>query len=149
MLGDDFLNWVQLVTGIMIPLISLFVGSAITYKSQTLQLRYQRSMAFKEERYMNLLSLLQGFVGNTTSVETKRKFFDEYYRSWVYASDNVIKAIEKMLYRVIEDDGNNNIPPGQGRKLIGEIVVSMREDLAIKSDLDYSHFQYIDVNDHS
>jgi hypothetical protein len=149
LLGDDFLNWVQLVTGIMIPLISLFVGSAITYKSQTLQLRYQRSMAFKEERYMNLLSLLQGFVGNTTSVETKRKFFDEYYRSWVYASDNVIKAIEKMLYRVIEDDGNNNIPPGQGRKLIGEIVVSMREDLAIKSDLDYSHFQYIDVNDHS
>lgn len=141
------MDWVQLIISIAIPLISLFVGAAITFKSQTAQLRYQRSMAFKEERYMNLLSLLQGFVGNTVSAEAKRKFFDEYYRSWVYASDDVIKSIEKMLHAVIVDKGNNRISSEQGKKLVGEIVISMRKDLGIKSNLDYTHFQYIDVID--
>lgn len=48
-------------------------------------------MRFKEEKYSNLLILLQGFVGETTSGETKKKFFEEQYKSWLYSSDNVVK----------------------------------------------------------
>lgn len=36
---------------------------------------------FKEEKYSNLIVALKGFVGSTSSVDLKKKFFQEQYKS--------------------------------------------------------------------
>jgi len=45
---------------------------------------------FKEEKYSNLIIALKGFVGSTVSPDTKIKFFEEQYKSWLYSSDEMV-----------------------------------------------------------
>jgi hypothetical protein len=47
-----------------------------------------------------------GFVGATTSGQLKREFFEEQYQSWLYASDEVVEAINVMVRLVIENQGS-------------------------------------------
>ena len=101
-------------------------------------------MRFKEEKYSNLLILLQGFVGETTSGETKQKFFEEQYRSWLYSSDGVIKAINEMVQLVIDLRGKR--PDSDvGLNAVGKIVMEMRKDLLGKTELTSKDFRYTDV----
>ena len=88
--------------------------------------------------------LLQGFVGKTTSGETKKKFFEEQYKAWLYSSDEVVKAINSMVQLVIDSRGNAP-DPEKGRKAIGNIVLKMRKDLLGKTELTTDDFRYTDV----
>ncbi len=91
-----------------------------------------------------MLVLLQGFVGQTASANMKRKFLEEQYRSWLYCSDDVVKAINEMVRLVITLRGQ--VPdPEKGKKAVGSIVLAMRKDLLGKTELDYSDFVYTDV----
>ena len=101
-------------------------------------------MKFKEEKYSNLLILLQGFVGKMTSGETKRKFFEEQYKSWLYCSDSVVKAINEMVQLVINSRGKEP-DPEKGKKTVGNIVLEMRKDLLGKTELTTNDFRYTDV----
>lgn len=73
-------------------------------------------LRFKEEKYSALLVLLQGFVGATTSGDIKRRFFEEQYRSWIYSSVEVVKAINKMVQLVIDSHGNKPESNKDGRQ---------------------------------
>ena len=128
----------------ILPILTAIVGSYLTYYFASKSKRDEAILKYKEEKYSNLLILLQGFVGATANTQTKKKFFEEQYKSWLYSSDEVIEAINKMVALVIESDGNN---PNQqeGRKAVGDIVVAMRNDLLGKTKLDYSSFRYTDV----
>ncbi|DAB29209.1 MAG TPA: hypothetical protein CFH84_10740 [Sulfurimonas sp. UBA12504] len=88
--------------------------------------------------------MLQGFVGSTATSETKRKFFEEQYRSWIYSSDEVVKAINEMVRLVIDSKGKDP-DPELGRKVVGNIVLAMRKDLNGKTNLNYTDFIYTDV----
>jgi hypothetical protein len=101
-------------------------------------------LKFKEEKYSNLLVLLQGFVGKITSGETKRNFFEEQYKSWLYCSDGVAKAINEMVQLVIDSRGKE---PEQekGKKAVGNIVFEMLKDLLGKTELTTDDFRYTDV----
>lgn len=101
-------------------------------------------LKFKEEKYSNLLILLQGFVGKTTSGDTKRKFFEEQYKSWLYCSDGVVKAINEMVQLVIDSRGKEP-DPEKGKKAVGNIVLEMRKDLLGKTELTTNDFRYTDV----
>ncbi len=59
---------------ILIPVITAVLGSYLTYYFTIKSKKSEAILKFKEEKYSNLLILLQGFVGKTTSGETKRKF---------------------------------------------------------------------------
>ena len=109
--------------------------------------REEAILKFKEEKYSNLLLLLQGFVGNTANSKTKKAFFEEQYKSWLYSSDDVVLSVNKMVELVIDAKGNMpNIE--DGRKAVGDIVLAMRKDLLGKSTkLDYRSFRYTDVID--
>ena len=101
---------------------------------------------FKEEKYAKLLVKLQGFVGVTTSGQLKREFFEEQYQAWLYASDEVVLALNKMVQLVI--DGRGETPePEAGRRAVGDIVIAMRRDLLEKTALDFTAFRYTDVHD--
>lgn len=128
----------------MVPIITAIISSYLTYFFTIKSKRNETILKFKEEKYTNLLVLLQGFVGNTASGNVKRKFFEEQYKSWLYCSDGVAKAINKMVQLVIESRGNPP-EPELGRKAVGNIIMEMRKDLLGKTNLSASDFRYTDV----
>jgi hypothetical protein len=129
---------------IILPLISVVIGAWVTYFFTEKSKKYEAMLKFKEEKYTNLLILLQGFVGQTTSGDLKQKFFEEQYKSWLYSSDEVVAAINEMIAFLIKERGN--IPyPEQGKKIIGNIVLQMRKDLLGKTNLKPEDFIYVDV----
>src|SRR5574340_1124561 len=103
---------------ILIPFITAVISSYLTYYFTIKSKKNEAILRFKEEKYSNLLILLQGFVGKTTSGEIKRRFFEEQYKSWLYCSDGVVRAINEMVKLVIELKGKAP-DPGKGKKVVG------------------------------
>ena len=136
----------SLLTILLLPILTAVIGSYLTYYFTNKSKKSEAILRFKEEKYSNLLILLQGFVGKTTSGETKRKFFEEQYKSWLYSSDEVVQAINEMVKLVIESRGKEP-EPEKGRKAVGEIALKMRKDLLGKTKLGFKDFQYTDVID--
>lgn len=128
----------------LIPVITLVIGSILTYHFGVKSKRSEAALKYKEEQYAKLLVKLQGFVGSTANAKTKKEFFEEQYKSWLYCSDEVIEAINKMVDLVKSHKGANP-DPEEGRRVVGNIVVAMRKDLYDKSRLGYQSFTYTDV----
>jgi hypothetical protein len=128
----------------LVPLVSAAAGAFLAYKFTSRVKRDETITRFKEEKYAKLLVKLQGFVGSTSSAQLKREFFEEQYQCWLYASDDVIECLNKMV-RLIIDNRGAPPDPETGRRVVGEIVLAMRRDLLRKSRLDYASFQYVDV----
>ena len=126
------------------PLMAGLIGSYLTYYFTIKSKKKESILRFKEEKYTNLLILLQGFIGRTVSAETKKKFFEEQYKSWLYSSDEVVKAINKMVRLVIESRGEEPVQEA-GRKAVGNIVLAIRKDLLGETKLDFNDFVYTDV----
>jgi len=129
---------------IIFPFVSGVISAWITYLFTMKAKKNENMLKFKEEKYANLLIHLQGFVGKTTSGETKKKFFEEQYKSWLYASDEVVKSINDLVKLLIEERGNKPNPK-KGREVVGNIVLQMRKDLLGKTDLENNDFRYTDV----
>jgi len=126
------------------PLIAAALSSYLTYLFAIKSKHKESILKFKEEKYSNLLILLQGFVGRTANANTKKTFFEEQYRSWLYSSDEVVDAINKMLM-LVRGSAESNTDQDAGKKAVGNIVLAMRKDLLGKTDLSYKDFEYIDV----
>ena len=129
---------------IALPIITGLGGSYLTYFLTQRSKRNEAIFRFKEEKYGNLLILLQGFFGVTADADTKRKFFAEQYRSWLYSSDDVVKAINHMNNVVIntkEDELSTD------EDVLGKIVLAMRKDMLGKTKLSPKDFQYTNVLD--
>src|SRR6056297_2791655 len=90
---------------IFIPLIVAIISSSLTYYFTIKSKKEESVLKFKEERYLNLINFLQGFVGNTACAETKEKFFKEQYSSWLYGSDGVIRSINELVKYIIKQRG--------------------------------------------
>lgn len=129
---------------ILIPVVVAILSSYLTYYFAIKSKKSEAVLKFKEEKYSNLLILLQGFIGNTTSGETKKKFFEEQYKSWLYCSDGVVNAINDMV-RLIMNTRGKAPDPKQGKKAVGNIVLEMRKDLLGKTKLSPEDFWYSDV----
>lgn len=129
---------------ITLPILTLIVGSSLTYFYGIKSKKQEAITKFKEEKYSNLIIALQGFVGNTSSVETKKKFFEEQYKSWLYSSDSVVESINEFVNLLIEEKGKAPNPE-KGRKVIGNIILEMRKDLLGSTKLSYKDFRYTDV----
>jgi len=128
----------------ILPILTAIISSYLTYYFAIKSKRDEAILKYKEEKYSNLLVLLQAFIGTTANSKTKKEFFEEQYKSWLYSSDEVTKAINKMIQYIIESDGKNPNPEEE-RKVVGNIIVAIRKDLLGKTTLDYSSFRYTDV----
>lgn len=128
----------------LVPIASAALGALLAFLFTSRAKRDESILRFKEEKYAKLLVKLQGFVGATTSAQLKREFFEEQYQSWLYASDEVVEAINNLVCLVIASKG---FPPDPevGHKAVGEIVLAMRRDLLKTTTLSHSSFRYTDV----
>ena len=124
-----------LITSIL-ALASAIIGGFVSYYFASKSKKFEAILKFREEKYSNLLILLQGFIGKTANYDTKKKFFEEQYKSWVYSSDEVVKAINDLVKLVIDSKGQDP-DHDAGRKAIGDIVLAMRKDLLGKTRLKY------------
>ena len=138
------IDYASVIVTSFLALTSAFIGGFVSYYFTSKSKKLEAVIKFREEKYSNLLILLQGFVGNTTSHETKKKFFEEQYKSWVYCSDEVVLAINNMVQLVIDTEGKEPNPQ-EGRKAVGNIVLAMRKDLLGKTNLTFKDFRYTDV----
>lgn len=131
-------NNILLVT---LPIVTAIMGSYLTYYFAT---KNESMIKFKEEKYSNLVIALQGFVGSTVSADKKVKFFEEQYKSWLYSSDNVVRAVNDLTNLLIEERGKAPDPEKE-RRVVGNIILEMRKDLMGKTNLTYKDFRYTDV----
>jgi hypothetical protein len=129
---------------IILPIITGILGSYLTYYFTIKSKKQEAIQKFKEEKYTNLILMLQGFVGSTVSKETKKKFYEEQYKSWLYSSDDVVQAINELTDLLMKEQGADP-DPVQGRKVVGNIILQMRKDLLGKTKLRYTDFRYTDV----
>jgi hypothetical protein len=129
---------------IVLPIISALGGSYLTYYLTQRSKRNEAILKFKEEKYANLLILLQGFVGLTAKPDTKRSFFTEQYKSWLYSSDDVVKAINGMVNQVLITQVDKK---AADQDAIGRIVLAMRKDMLGKTKLSPKDFKYTNVLD--
>lgn len=131
---------------IVLPIVTAIISSYLTYYFAMKSKKTEAMIKFKEEKYSNLVVALQGFIGTTTSTITKRKFFEEQYKSWLYSSDTVVRSVNELTKILIEESGK---APNQerGRKVVGNIILEMRKDLIGKTKLSYKDFRYTDVID--
>jgi len=131
----------------LVPLASAAVGAVLTYAFTSRVRRDEAITRFKEEKYAGLLVKMQGFVGATASADLKRQFLVEQYQSWLYASDEVVLAINSMIEHVKAVYHHQpGINPELGFGLVGNVVLSMRRDLLGKTGLTRDAFQYTDVD---
>ena len=130
----------SITSAIIMGVISTFLTYYFTIKSKKSEMIFK----FKEKRYSNLLILLQAFIETTSSKEMIETFFQEYYKSWIYSSDDVVRTINTMVKRLIELK-RKNPERKEGKQLIGNIVLAMRKDLLNKTKLNWEDFKYIDV----
>ena len=129
---------------IIFPFISGVVSAWITYLFTIKSKKNEAMLKYKEEKYANLLTLLQGFVGRTASGGLKKKFLEEQYRSWLYSSDEVVVSINKMIELLIKEKGNK-LSSEKGKEVVGNIVLQIRKDLLGKTKLESKDFTYTDV----
>ncbi|MEM9671423.1 MAG: hypothetical protein ACFB15_04650 [Cyclobacteriaceae bacterium] len=129
---------------IALPIITAILSSYLTYLFAIKTKEKEVMTKFKEEKYSNLIIALQGFVGSTVSPDTKRKFYEEQYKSWLYSSDDVVRSINELTKLLIREKGKDSNPQ-EGRKVVGNIILEMRKDLLGKTDLTYKDFRYTDV----
>ena len=120
---------------ITLPIISSYLTYFLTSRAK----RDDAIFKYKEEKYGNLILLIQGFLdsGSKNTTEMKEKFFEEQYKSWLYSSDEVILATNNMVNTLIllKDVKVDS-------ELVGDIVIAMRKDMLGKTNLSSSDFRY-------
>lgn len=128
----------------LIPVFTLIIGAILTNWYDSKSSKRESALKHKESQYTELIIKLQGFVGLTANAKTKKEFFEERYKSWLYASDEVTQTINKMV-ELSEKIEEVTPDPEIGRKVIGDIVLAMRKDLNSKTKLKCDSFLYVDV----
>lgn len=127
-----------------LPILTAILSSYLTYLFAIKARQKESITKFKEEKYSNLIIKLQGFIGLTANTNTKREFFQEQYKSWLYSSDEVVVAINELIQLAIDEHGKDP-DPAKGREKIGNIILAMRKDLLGKTGLTFKDFRYTDV----
>lgn len=124
---------------ITLPVLSAVISSYLTYYFAIKKTRQEAIFKFKEEKYTNIILALQGFVNGTTDGKMKESLFTEKYKTWLYAPDNVIKAIDDFIDFVREHHGED------GKEHLGKIVLEMRKDLLGRSKLSTEDIKFYHV----
>jgi len=120
-------------------------GALLTHYLNVRRERTAIMFAEKRRNYETLLESIKGFWAGTP--EEQEKFIFESNRSWLYASDEVVKQSLQFLDRCIHyssKGGLNLFPKKEADEVIGSIILAMRKDLGFKkTELSASDFHMV------
>jgi hypothetical protein len=94
----------------------------------------------KEDLYKNLLFSLKGFIHGRHDLSLKEDFADEARLARLYASDKAIKALNQFIdimlqnEKKFEESFNKNYQDSV-QEMLGQFIISMREDIGLKTKL--------------
>ncbi len=115
--------------------ISLIFGGLLGYSFkfflQKINEKETRAFERKEQRYKEILnSLLKLYRENDKpKLEIKKDLLFAYDFSWLYASDDVIKALDKLFIELSFKEFNKK----KAMQLLAKVVILMRKDLGNKN----------------
>lgn len=135
------------LTNVVSIILTAFLSSWLTYFFGIRHLRTETELRLKAEKYSNLIKYIRGFIGKSADRELKEKFFSEWETSWLYCSDDVYQAINKMLnYARSLSSEVQKEDKEEGKKLLGNIIIKMRSDLfGKKTKLSSADFLFWEV----
>jgi hypothetical protein len=138
------LDYKSILVTSFIALISSGIGGYISYYFTSQSKKFEVELKFKEEKYSSMLVALEGFQEGTTvtSIETKEKFLEGQYQTWLLGSDEVVRATKNLVQFLLNQTNGNAPDREESQKAVGGLVLAMRKDLLGKTDLSYKDFQY-------
>ena len=95
----------------------------------------------KRANYERIIEYTKGFfkaTENIKKIEYQTLFFEESRRAFLYASDDVIRNLNKFY----NNTASNNFDAKIGMKILQELTLSMRKDIGIKTHLSTDDIQY-------
>ena len=125
---------------ISVSVLGGIVGAYCTYYFTVKAKRNEAMLKFKEEKYSSLLALLTGFQVETFSFEQQEAFAAEQYKTWLYAPDEVVKAIKRFLDVI--SISKAPLDQAEVAKIRGNMILAMRKDLLGDTSLNCEDFTY-------
>lgn len=132
----------SIVVSAIIGFLGIIVGIG-TYALQNSWIkdreREKREYVVKRERYEEFLRMLAHGIhlvrtkGEKTTLEFKARVEEVTNMLWLYASDEVLRALNEVFFS-----------PSETRSL-NKLILAMRKDLEIKTNLGASEIQWISV----
>ncbi|MBI5215600.1 MAG: hypothetical protein HY960_07580 [Ignavibacteriae bacterium] len=130
------MNW-EIIIPIIIGLFGGVIGYMAKYVLDKRSESETRIYMDKREHYRNLLLCIKSLSEQKT--ENIELFYYEYSFLWLHASDDVIRSANELL-SIIK---SSKVPLVIGQDILGKLLVSMRQDLGLKSKLESSDFIYV------
>jgi len=126
--------------------VGAWLWSVYTWRKNQVVERAQKEYQRKEQLYREMLKSIAVFYKGANQSAGASSFLEQYRLAWLYAPDDVIRAIEKFLLTQKPD-----VPADQkdqlGQKALAELVATVRSDLFATAKLptaltvaDFGHY---------
>ena len=117
--------------GILISVLGSTLGSVYMWKKEKEKERINKEYEKKEERYISLVKSIKGFYNGTHDQQKIDQFLDEFYLSWLYCPDNVIKKGKEFLIKLENSNDEKEI-----ENALADFILEMRKDLINRKKVD-------------
>jgi hypothetical protein len=127
--------WFVLTAGLLLPFLT-FVFGVLKWRDERREQRRADDRKRREANYRELLLAAQGFgVGADPDAadEAKQRFVDEYNLAWLYASDEVVRALNRFLHALEHGQSVDGATPEQ---TLADLVAAVRRDLLAGSTVE-------------
>jgi hypothetical protein len=151
-LGKLELSKIQAIQPIVLVIIGILPSIATVIFSELIKLkssaqlkdieRKQDMLAKRESLYKSLLENIEGFFVPEDEVK-KAKFFSEYRIAWLYANDEVMRAINNFFNSINKEHSTPHQKSGEFYQMI---ISSMRNDIVTLKPLDSTTLESNEVN---
>lgn len=105
--------------------------------------------AIKQEKkravYEDVINGIRIFVqGHESNQDVKRDFYKAYAKAWLWASDDVLEALNLLLDDAVSCANAPNYKDNKGKELYESLILAMRQDvgLSLESSPKYRFFQF-------
>ncbi|AVK95625.1 hypothetical protein FCT18_21240 [Lysinibacillus sphaericus] len=144
-LGSAFIS--TLISGIY----KLFLDKKIEKFKTDLQLKFtteQERLNQKRNVYINLIDSMAIFIGNrippNLQDQYKFNFLQAYDIAWLWASDEVMKAMSEFLEHNMKKTTGQDWSHDKEKELFAKCILEMRKDIGFKdSKLDKIHYKFV------
>lgn len=100
----------------------------------------------KREVYIELVESMSIFINGRVNVENRkeyeRRFLKAYDKSWLWASDTVLRVLSEYMQFKLDHVNNNDV--NEEKRLFIKCILEMRKDIGFENtDMNFSDYKFI------